>query len=343
MSEKRKNIIYQWFLTYSKNPAKLNNDRQQISLNSSNNSKFGHHDFGSDNSNHFGANNEVLFPITRRDRFIFRKQHLKILEAFFENNPYPEIHTKEQIVEECNLSAEKSSGKPLKEADKVTVAIVSNWFNNRRKNARSKHLKSQQYAGSTGNNLGGLALSSHSLNSSTGSANLSQSNQSNPGYLNLPNSPSPVSSANAYLSLQQQQQSQHQMQQQQNHQQQDSFDQSNYGYGCNSYGNNTGNSTPNNQAPSQNQNQQNNVHNCANIVRNPSNAMQFKNEPDYNYMDGRMDGRMDGCFNNKMPPNASSTNSKSDNENDVDLAQDHDGSNISEFSSQSFNGDSIDN
>lgn len=329
MSEKRKNIIYQWYLTYSKNPGKLNNDRQQISLNSSNNSKFSQPDFGSDNSNHFGANNEVLFPITRRDRFIFRKQHLKILETFFESNPYPEIHTKEQIVEECNLSAEKSSGKPLKEADKVTVAIVSNWFNNRRKNARSKHLKSQQYSGSTGNSsLGNLALSSHSLNSSTGSANLSQS--SNPGYLNnLPNSPSPVSSANAYLSIQQ---SHHQMQQQQNHQQPDanSFEQSNYGYGCNSY--NTGNSTPNNQAPS-GQNQQNSVH-CANIVRNPSNAMQFKNEPDYNYMDG-------SCFN-KLPPNASSTNSKSDND-DVDLAQDHDGSNISEFSSQSFNGDSIDN
>ena len=67
MSEKRKNIIYRWYLTYSKNPGKLTNDRQQISLNSSNNSKFGHHDFSSDSSNHFGANNEVLFPITRRD------------------------------------------------------------------------------------------------------------------------------------------------------------------------------------------------------------------------------------------------------------------------------------
>lgn len=329
MSEKRKNIIYSWYLTYSKNPAKLNNDRQQISLNSSNNSKFNHHEFGSDNSNHFGTNNEVLFPITRRDRFIFRKQHLKILEAFFENNPYPEIHTKEQIVEECNLSAEKSSGKPLKEADKVTVAIVSNWFNNRRKNARSKHLKSQQYSGSTGNsNLSSLALSSaHSLNSSTGSANLSQSSQS--GYLNnLQSSTSP--STNAYLGIQQQ--SHHQMQQQ-NHQTQDanSFEPSNYGYGgCNSY-NNTGNSTPNSQAPTGPPNNQPNSGQM-HIVRNPS-GMQFKNEPDYSYLDN--------CFS-KLPPNASSTNSKSDNENDVDLA-DHDGSNISEFSSQSFNGDSIDN
>lgn len=72
MSEKRKNIIYQWYLTYSKNPAKLAADRQQMSLNNSSNSKF-NHDFNLDNSNHhFGSNNDVLFPITRRDRFIFR-------------------------------------------------------------------------------------------------------------------------------------------------------------------------------------------------------------------------------------------------------------------------------
>lgn len=60
-----------------------------------------------------------------------RKQHLKILERFFDENPYPEIHSKQTIADECNLLAEKSSGKPLKEADKVTVAIVSNWFNNK--------------------------------------------------------------------------------------------------------------------------------------------------------------------------------------------------------------------
>lgn len=130
MSEKRKNIIYQWYLTYSKNPAKLASDRQQMSLNNSNNSKFSH-DYNLENSNHLSTNSDVIFPITRRDRFIFRKQHLKILESSFQSNPYPEIHTKEQIVEECNLTAEKASGKPLKEADKVTVAIVSNWFNNK--------------------------------------------------------------------------------------------------------------------------------------------------------------------------------------------------------------------
>lgn len=98
MSEKRKNIIYQWYLTYSKNPAKLAADRQQMSLNSSNNSKFNHHDFSLDNSNHFGTNNDVLFPITRRDRFIFRKQHLKILEEFFENNPYPGMNLKFELL-----------------------------------------------------------------------------------------------------------------------------------------------------------------------------------------------------------------------------------------------------
>lgn len=74
-------------------------------------------------------------------------------------------------------------------------------------------------------------------------------------------------------------------------------------------------------------------------IRNPAPGIQFslKNEPAYGYLDA-------ACFN-KLP-NTNSTNSKSDNENDInDLGQDHDGSNISEYSSQaSFNGnDSIDN
>lgn len=69
------------------------------------------------------------------------------------------------------------------------------------------------------------------------------------------------------------------------------------------------------------------------IVRNPG-IQNFKNEPQYN-------NYLDNCYN-KLP-NTSSTNSKSDNE--TDLGHDHDGSNISEFSSQaSYNGnDSIDN
>lgn len=202
----------------------------------------------------------------------------------------------------------------------MNVQIVSNWFNNKRKNARSKHLKQQfNTTGSNNSSLSGLTLNSHSLNSSTGSANLSQS--SNPNYLNNNLQNSSPTSSNAYLSIQQQQQSHHQMQQ--NHQQETNFgEQTNYGYDCNSY-NNAANTS----------NQQSNPNNQMHIVRNPS-VMQFKNEPEYQPY-------LDNCFN-KLPNN-SSTNSKSDNEND-DLGQDHDESNISEFSSQSFNGnDSIDN
>lgn len=49
-----------------------------------------------------------LLPI-RRDRFIFRKQHLQVLENYFAENPYPDTHTKEQIADECNLAAERLS------------------------------------------------------------------------------------------------------------------------------------------------------------------------------------------------------------------------------------------
>ena len=51
-----------------------------------------------------------LLPI-RRDRFIFRKQHLAVLDAHFNENPYPDTHTKEQIADECNQAAERLSSK----------------------------------------------------------------------------------------------------------------------------------------------------------------------------------------------------------------------------------------
>ena len=180
------------------------------------------------------------------------------------------------------------------------------------------------------------------MNSSTGSANLS-SQSSNPNYLNSlqQNSPSPVSSANAYaLSIQQQQQqTHHQLQQPSQQQENTNFDQSNYGYDCNNYSNTSEDPSNSQQQQQQqqllaNQNPTNQMHIDNRIVRNPS-GIQFKNEPSYS------NNYLDGCFT-KLP-NANSTNSKSDNEND-ELA--HDGSNISEFSSQasSFNGnDSIDN
>jgi len=118
ISERAKNLIYCWYLNFRRNPMKILQscpmtvgDRKMVSESGD------------------------LLPI-RRDRFIFRKQHLQVLESFFADNQYPDTHTKEQIAEECNQAAERMSTRPLSDKDKVTTSIVSNWFNNRRKDAK---------------------------------------------------------------------------------------------------------------------------------------------------------------------------------------------------------------
>lgn len=69
----------------------------------------------------------------RRQRFIFRKQQIEILEKYFKQNEYPDQFTKQQIVEELNNTSEDPHGRPLSERDKVSYAVVSTWFNNKRK------------------------------------------------------------------------------------------------------------------------------------------------------------------------------------------------------------------
>lgn len=91
ISERARNLIYSWYLNFRRNPTKILQccpmtvgDRKMISESGD------------------------LLPI-RRDRFIFRKQHLHVLEQYFAENPYPDSHTKEQIAEECNSAAERVS------------------------------------------------------------------------------------------------------------------------------------------------------------------------------------------------------------------------------------------
>ena len=93
ISERARNLIYSWYLNFRRNPTKILQccpmtvgDRKMISETGD------------------------LLPI-RRDRFIFRKQHLQVLEQYFAENPYPDSHTKEQIAEECNQAAERISSK----------------------------------------------------------------------------------------------------------------------------------------------------------------------------------------------------------------------------------------
>ena len=73
----------------------------------------------------------------RRQRFIFRKQQIEILEKYFQQNEYPDQYTKQLIVDELNSISEDTNGRPLSERDKVSYPVVSTWFNNKRKE-RSK-------------------------------------------------------------------------------------------------------------------------------------------------------------------------------------------------------------
>lgn len=356
MSEKRKNIIYQWYLTYSKDPSRLVRDHASMTM--------ANHRLDNDGASD-GQDSSLLFPVTRRDRFIFRKQHLKILEHYFKENPYPEIHAKEQIVEECNQQAERIAGKALKESDKVTVSIVSNWFNNRRKNVRSRQVKQltqaanglgllnspslsmqhlmaqqqhqqqqqqhQQHPGVGHDSTGGMgSMSAQAIAAST-SAYLQQSsgsqlNTSNVGYglaAHLNGQPS-TSQQNAAAHA-------HAL----SHQQSDASFDSNYAYDC-SYSNE---STPPTAGPANPSTSMQLVRAAGAVAAAAAvNAgqMQFKTEP--------YDQFLAECFD-KMQNAAGGVLVKPDRDAEMDsLHHEHEESSISEFSSQaSFNGnDSID-
>jgi len=82
MSETVKDKIYQWYLEFRKNPSK-NIGEKLI----------------------FSENGDVR-PI-RRDRFIFKRVHLDILEPAFDENQYPENDVKEELAEKCNVAFER--------------------------------------------------------------------------------------------------------------------------------------------------------------------------------------------------------------------------------------------
>ena len=121
MSDKSKNLIYLWYLSCRQRPEILAQYCPQT--------------IGERRTLLSEAGD--LLPI-RRDRFIFRKEHLMILDKYFKENPYPDASTKEMIAEECNEYVEQSTGRLLKERDKVSISVVSNWFNNKRKEVKTR-------------------------------------------------------------------------------------------------------------------------------------------------------------------------------------------------------------
>ncbi|XP_077497375.1 uncharacterized protein LOC144107991 isoform X4 [Amblyomma americanum] len=139
MSERTKNTFYMWYLTCKNNPWKL----AQLCPNSG--------------VKRMVSETGDLIPL-KRERFTFKSAHLAVLERYYERDPYPDAQTREQIVEECNEAVERPE-RPLTEREKVSLPVVNNWFNNRRKEAkkqlRQQHAAAMAAAASAGG-LGGL-------------------------------------------------------------------------------------------------------------------------------------------------------------------------------------------
>ncbi len=82
----------------------------------------------------------VSFDAPKRTRFTFRPEHLDILEKAFIDNPYPDPRRREDIARVCNEARTRIDGtiEVLNERDRVTDAIVTHWFQNKRKMAKSQ-------------------------------------------------------------------------------------------------------------------------------------------------------------------------------------------------------------
>ncbi|UYV61695.1 hypothetical protein LAZ67_1005938 [Cordylochernes scorpioides] len=150
MSDRTKHTFYMWYLTCKNNPWKL---RVVPCLDLVSPSVYVSPAQLCPNSGVKRMVSETgdLIPL-KRERFTFKATHLAVLERYYEKDPYPDAQTREQIVEECNraLGALENRGAPLADRDRVTLPVVNNWFNNRRKEAK-KQLRQQH-----GNTLGSL-------------------------------------------------------------------------------------------------------------------------------------------------------------------------------------------
>ncbi|XP_054708755.1 homeobox-containing protein 1-like [Uloborus diversus] len=118
MPDRTKNVFFMWYLTCKNNPLKL----AQMCPSSG--------------VKRMVSENGDLIPL-KRERFTFKGSHLAVLEKFYEQDPYPDTQVRELIVEQCNKAAEKCEW-PLSDRDIVTLPVVNNWFNNRRKDAKKQ-------------------------------------------------------------------------------------------------------------------------------------------------------------------------------------------------------------
>ncbi|XP_042895944.1 homeobox-containing protein 1 [Parasteatoda tepidariorum] len=118
MPDRTKNVFFMWYLTCKNNPLKLAQMCPSSGI------------------KRMVSESGDLIPL-KRERFTFKGSHLAVLEKYYEQDPYPDTQVREQIVEQCNKAAEKCEW-PLSDRDTVTLPVVNNWFNNRRKDAKKQ-------------------------------------------------------------------------------------------------------------------------------------------------------------------------------------------------------------
>lgn len=75
----------------------------------------------------------------RRERFVFRPLHVRVLEQFFHQDAYPDMVRREEIANACNQALQlQRGGASLLDREMVTTQIVANWFANRRKEQKKR-------------------------------------------------------------------------------------------------------------------------------------------------------------------------------------------------------------
>ena len=90
----------------------------------------------------WAAGTEKLKPFGpgRKLKFVYRTEHLAVLQQYFKINPYPNKELKEEIANECNKAVE-STGISLSYGEKVNPYMVNSWFGNKRRETKSLKIK----------------------------------------------------------------------------------------------------------------------------------------------------------------------------------------------------------
>lgn len=142
MSERSRHAIQKWYLVYRKNPAAIAvaSNAAMLLLSATPGGQQAAKKFVTPNSLDLAelavnaaaaCSADINFP--RRERFVFRPNHLEILERYFLDNNYPSYKTREDIADACNTVSERVAGRELRGREKVTAQIISNWFAKKRK------------------------------------------------------------------------------------------------------------------------------------------------------------------------------------------------------------------